>query len=312
MRQSERELQTRRDAETLASARLSRIIIVGGTALAFAIILAALAALRREWRRRAQAEAALLDKNEALREATARAQRADHIKSAFLATMSHELRTPLNSIIGFSGILLQELAGPLNPEQKKQLGMVRDSSRHLLALVNDVLDLSKIEAEQLHVARTPFSLKETLDKAVSQVAPLAERKGLVMKIEIPPDLGEVVSDPRRVEQVLLNLLGNAVKFTERGQVTLSAERLAEAAGPCVRLRVGDTGIGMRQDDLSELFQPFRQLRDGLARSHEGTGLGLAITKRLLALLGGRIEVASQLGKGSMFTVTLPVNGTVDA
>ena len=218
MRQSERELQTRRDAETLASARLSRIIIVGGTALAFAIILAALAALRREWRRRAQAEAALLDKNEALREATARAQRADHIKSAFLATMSHELRTPLNSIIGFSGILLQELAGPLNPEQKKQLGMVRDSSRHLLALVNDVLDLSKIEAEQLHVARTPFSLKETLDKAVSQVAPLAERKGLVMKIEIPPDLGEVVSDPRRVEQVLLNLLGNAVKFTERGQV----------------------------------------------------------------------------------------------
>lgn len=243
---------------------------------------------------------------EAEREMRERAEAADHIKSAFLATMSHELRTPLNSIVGFTGILLQGLAGPLNPEQDKQLDMVRTSARHLLALVNDVLDISKIEAGQLEVERAPFDVRTAIETAAALVGPQAAAKGLELRLEIASDLGPVTGDARRFGQILLNLLSNAVKFTDRGGITLSAD-----AGERVRIRISDSGIGIRAEDIPLLFQPFRQIESGLARTHDGTGLGLAICRRLAELMGGGIEVESEWGKGSVFTITLPQDGRTE-
>ncbi|WP_198673211.1 ATP-binding protein [Simplicispira lacusdiani] len=253
------------------------------------------------------------DRTHALAQAMHRAEDADRIKSAFLATMSHELRTPLNSIIGFTGILLQGLAGPLNPEQGKQLGMVRDSARHLLALINDVLDISKIEAGELRVGCAPFDLARSIQKVGALIAPLADKKHLALDIQVAPGIGTMASDERRVEQVLLNLLSNAVKFTDSGSVTLRAEPVEDfrpvgAPGPvdAVRLSVTDTGPGIKEEDMALLFTPFRQIDSTLARKHEGTGLGLTICQRMVGLMGGSIEARSTWGQGSTFTVTLPL------
>ena len=250
---------------------------------------------------------------EALSDAVAKdlrvAEAADRIKSAFLATMSHELRTPLNSIIGFTGIVLQRLAGPLTAEQARQLGMVQGSARHLLDLINDVLDVSKIEAGQLEVHAEPFDLVQSLDRVTASLKPLADKKSLALTVVVAPGVGTIVSDRLRVEQILINLLSNAVKFTEWGEVTLTADIVAGngAAGPMVRLRVTDTGIGIKPEDVATLFQPFRQIDGGLARQNEGTGLGLAIAQRLAGLLHGHIAIVSEWAAGSEFTVTLPVH-----
>jgi PAS domain S-box-containing protein len=244
-----------------------------------------------------QAEAQLEDAKEA-------AESADQLKSAFLATMSHELRTPLNSIIGFTGILLQGLPGPLNDEQRNQLGMVRNAARHLLALINDVLDISKIEAGQVTIERVPFSLPGAIDKVIQTITPLAQAKHLQIVCQLAPEVQEFVGDQRRVEQILLNLLSNAIKFTEKGQVTLCGTR----ESGWVVLRIQDTGCGIAEEDRRTLFRPFRQLDTGLTRKHEGTGLGLAICKRLVDLMGGRIELTSDIGRGSIFTVRLPEQG----
>jgi PAS domain S-box-containing protein len=242
-----------------------------------------------------------------------RAESADQLKSAFLATMSHELRTPLNSIIGFTGIMLQGLAGTLNAEQAKQLGMVQSSARHLLALINDVLDISKIEAGQLEIHAEPFDLRSSLDKVAALVKPLAEKKGLALRVVLSPDVEQAVSDRLRVEQVLLNLLNNAVKFTERGEVTLEARLIKgyiyhNQGTPrlAAHLSVTDTGIGIKPEDMEKIFQPFRQIDSGLARQHEGTGLGLTICRRLADLLGGEITARSTWGEGSAFTFVLPL------
>lgn len=247
------------------------------------------------------------------REKRHRAEAADHIKSAFLATMSHELRTPLNSILGFTGIVLQGLAGPLNAEQAKQLGMVRGSARHLLELINDVLDISKIEAGQLDVRDEPFNLRASIERVIGSVAPLAQEKGLALATHLPPGLPEMVSDQRRVEQILLNLLSNAIKFTDRGRVTLTVEMVQDFpslpdAPPldAVCIRVADTGPGIKPEDLASLFQPFRQLDTGLSRQYEGTGLGLTICRRLAGLMGGKITARSEWQCGSEFIVVLPL------
>lgn len=261
-------------------------------------------------------ERKVVERTTALQSALERAESADRLKSAFLATMSHELRTPLNSIIGFTGIMAQGLAGPLTDEQRKQLAMVQGSSRHLLDLINDVLDLSKIEAGQLEVRAEPFAPGEAVERAVATVRPMAERKGLTLEVRAAPALRALVSDRRRVEQVLLNLLNNAVKFTDRGgvTVTLAAASLppfpgGQAPRDGVRIAVADTGIGIRAEDLGHLFQPFRQVDSGLTRAHDGTGLGLSICRRLCDLLEGDIAVESAFGAGSTFTVTFPFTRT---
>lgn len=249
-----------------------------------------------------------------LERARVRAEAADRLKSAFLATMSHELRTPLNSIIGFTGIVLQKLAGPLNSEQEKQLQMVRSSARHLLDLINDVLDISKIEAGQMEVRNEPFDPAGSLEQALEGIRPAANNKGLELTIELADGLPPVHGDRRRFEQVVINLLNNAVKFTDSGRVSLAAAvvdgvALPGRAGLCRALEVtiSDTGIGISQDNIEVLFQPFCQLDSGLSRQHEGTGLGLAICKRLCDLMGGVITVRSELAKGSHFSFILPVD-----
>jgi PAS domain S-box-containing protein len=279
----------------------------------------------RDITERKRAERALRELNETLelkvaertnelQAALLRAEAADQVKSAFLATMSHELRTPLNSIIGFTGIVLHGMAGPLNLEQTKQLGMVRSSARHLLELINDVLDLSKIEAQQLEMRREPFDLLASIERVTASVLPLLEQKGLTLTASLPVGPVHMLSDRRRVEQILLNLINNAIKFTLRGAVTLTVDVLSALPasecpgqpGPAVQLRVADTGIGIKPEDLATLFQPFRQIDSGLTRGHEGTGLGLAICRRLAGLLGGDIVVSSECAKGTVFTVTLPL------
>ena len=265
-----------------------------------------------------QLNAALVHQTHELAEESEHAKESDRLKSLFLATMSHELRTPLNSIIGFSGLLYQGLAGALQPEQKKQIGIILNSSRHLMSLVNDVLDLAKIEAGELQVSFLPFDLHQAIESASESLRPTAERKGLGLAVRVAPEVGQIVGDRRRVEQVLLNLLGNAIKFTDNGQVTVSAgvvsndgtnndRGTARGHGPVARIQVADSGIGIRTDDLDKLFKSFRQLNSGLNRQYEGTGLGLAICKKLLDAMGGGIRVESQWGGGSTFTVTLPVN-----
>lgn len=260
---------------------------------------------------------ALKETEAALAEAKHAAEAADRLKSVFLATMSHELRTPLNSIIGFTGLVLQELPGPLNDEQKKQLGMVRDSARHLLALINDVLDISKIEAGELTVAAEPFDLAASIARVAASVEPLAEKKGLALAVTIADSVGAMVGamvgDERRFEQILINLLSNAIKFTESGQVRLEASAVADfrpesaaAPVPAVRVRVTDTGMGIKPEDMALLFMPFRQIDSSLSRNHEGTGLGLAICRRLAGLMGGIIEAESRWGEGSVFSLTLPL------
>ncbi|HLZ18218.1 MAG TPA: ATP-binding protein, partial [Smithellaceae bacterium] len=263
-------------------------------------------------------EQRIIERTAQLAVAKEKAEAADRIKSAFLATMSHELRTPLNSIIGFTGIILQGLAGPLNAEQQKQMSMVKASAQHLLSLINDVLDISKIEAGQLQVHHEPFDLRAVIEKAVAVLKPAAEKKGLSLNVHVAPEVQKAFGDQRRVEQVLLNLLTNAVKFTELGNVTLTADILpagnrpntgrADEPAPVVRVRVTDTGIGIRPEDLRELFQPFRQIDTGLARKNEGTGLGLAICRRLAELMDGEINAQSDWGRGSTFEFILPLGG----
>ncbi len=244
-----------------------------------------------------------------LAEARDRAESADRLKSAFLATMSHELRTPLNSIIGFTGIMLQGLAGPLNAEQTKQMGMVQGSARHLLALINDVLDISKIEAGQLEIHAEPFDLRASLEKVTALVKPLADKKGLALRVILPPDMEPAVNDRLRVEQVLINLLNNAIKFTERGEVMLTVETepdMLRTPHSALRISVTDTGIGIKPEDMDKIFQPFRQIDSGLTRQHDGTGLGLTICRHLAELMGGEISAKSAWGEGSVFAFILPL------
>jgi PAS domain S-box-containing protein len=237
-----------------------------------------------------------------------RAEAADHLKSAFLATMSHELRTPLNSIIGFTGILLQELAGPLNDEQRRQLSMVQTSARHLLALINDVLDISKIEAGQMKIEEVPFSLSDLIVEVSGVARPLAEKKGLELRVVVAPDVDVLRSDRRRVGQILMNLLSNAVKFTSSGEIRVGGR----LEGDWAVVSVADTGIGMKKEDLAKLFVPFQQVDSGLTRNYEGTGLGLSISRRLVTLLGGDITVESEPGRGSTFTFRVPILGSGSA
>jgi PAS domain S-box-containing protein len=240
----------------------------------------------------------ILDELEIAKE---RAEESDRLKSAFLATMSHELRTPLNSIIGFTGIILQGYVGPLNDEQAKQLSMVRNSANHLLSLINDVLDISKIEAGEMKVSMQQFNLPDLIEKAVQSSRPLADKKGLSLLVTVYPDIGLIMSDYRRVEQILLNLLSNAIKFTERGEIKVECREM----DGFVRISVADSGIGIKEEDMDKLFMAFQQVDSGITRKYEGTGLGLHICKKITELLNGKIWVTSAWGSGATFYFTLP-------
>lgn len=231
-----------------------------------------------------------------------RAESADRLKSAFLATMSHELRTPLNSVIGFSGILLQEKAGTLNEEQKKQIGLIQLSGRHLLSLINDILDLSKIEVGQLLTNYESFNIQDVIQEVIKLQWNSARNKGLSLRFAKIPGIGEIVSDKRRVHQVLLNILNNAFKFTEKGYVRIDCHQDKDF----IKVEISDTGIGIKEEDLNKLFNPFIQVDNELTRTHQGSGLGLSISKKLMELLHGTIEVKSEFGVGSTFTLTFPL------
>lgn len=230
------------------------------------------------------------------------AESADKLKSAFLATMSHELRTPLNSIIGFSGILLQGKAGPLTEEQKKQLGMIQSSGNHLLSLINDILDLSKIEAGQVSPKLEILNLNEILEEIIKLTTPLAKNKGDSLILNSQESL-EIITDRLRLRQIIFNLVDNAIKFTNKGFITINCNKEEKFAV----IEVSDTGIGIKEEDQKKLFKPFIQIESYLARKHYGSGLGLSICKKLVELLGGTINVNSEQGKGSTFTVRLPIS-----
>jgi signal transduction histidine kinase len=225
-------------------------------------------------------------------------------KSEFLANMSHELRTPLNAVIGFSEVLLQRMFGDLNAKQDEYLKDIYSSGQHLLSLINDILDLSKIEAGRMELAPAPFHLPSALDNAVTLVKERAARHGVTLQVDVDPQLGELVGDERKVKQVLLNLLSNAVKFTpEGGRISLKASR----KGGVVEIAVTDTGIGIAPEDQAAIFEEFRQVGSDETRKQEGTGLGLTLAKKFVELHGGRIWVESEPGRGSTFTFTLPLS-----
>ncbi len=224
-------------------------------------------------------------------------------KSEFLANMSHELRTPLNAIIGFSDVLLEQMFGPLNEKQADYLRDILDSGRHLLALINDILDLSKIEAGHVELERDTFSLSEVLENGVTMVKERASRHGIALALAVDPRLGHIYADERKLKQVVFNLLSNAVKFTpDGGRVTVSARREADA----IVVAVHDTGIGIPPAEQARIFEAFQQVRGPGTGPQEGTGLGLALVKRFVELHGGRVGVESAVGVGSTFTVTLPL------
>jgi signal transduction histidine kinase len=225
-------------------------------------------------------------------------------KSEFLANMSHELRTPLNAVIGFSEVLLQRMFGELNVKQDEYLKDIYASGQHLLSLINDILDLSKIEAGRMELVPAPFHVPSALENAITLVKERAARHGIALELDLDPTLGGVVGDERKVKQVLLNLLSNAVKFTpEGGRISLKAGRRDGA----VEIAVTDTGVGIAPEDQAAIFEEFRQVGSDETRKQEGTGLGLTLAKKFIELHGGRIWVESELGRGSTFTFTLPVN-----
>lgn len=243
------------------------------------------------------------ERTEELSLAMHKAQVADMLNSAFLATMSHELRTPLNSVIGFTGILLRQMPGPLNDEQNKMLSIVQNSARHLLSLINDVLDISKIEAGELELHMKEIELIPIIEDVFALINPQAEEKGLELNLRVSDHPRFIIVDERRFEQVLINLMGNAVKFTFQGKITLSYY----AENNFLILRIEDTGIGIPNEMLSKLFQPFMQVDMGIDRKFEGTGLGLFISRKIIEMMGGSIEVQSEPDKGSCFTIKLPLS-----
>jgi protein-histidine pros-kinase len=245
---------------------------------------------------RKRAERALFDKNLEL-------EKASQAKDRFLASMSHELRTPLNAIIGFTGTLLMRLPGPLTPDQQHQLETVRDSAKHLLSLINDLLDLAKIESGKVEIETAPVACLDVLTEVVTTLRPLVETKGLTLELAIPAGDVVVQTDRRAFRQIMLNLTNNAIKFTETGKIRIVITDL-DASSEMIGISVIDTGIGIKPEDQEKLFKAFTPLTAATGR-FDGTGLGLHLSQKLAELLGGSLTFTSEHGRGSRFTVALP-------
>lgn len=260
------------------------------------------------------AEAQLHQTNEQLAASNAELARATRLKDEFLANMSHELRTPLNAVLGISEALQQGIFGVINDKQRQGLQTIERSGHHLLSLINDILDLSKIEAEQLELNYTAIAINQLCQSSLVFIKQQALQKRIHLEVKIPPRLPKLFLDERRIRQVLINLLNNAVKFTpEGGRITLEVTRQKQTASVTettsqtdfIRIAVIDTGIGIAPENLNKLFQPFVQIDSALNRQYAGSGLGLALVKRLVEIHGGKVGVRSELGVGSCFTVDLP-------
>jgi PAS domain S-box-containing protein len=239
-----------------------------------------------------------------LQEKNVELEKASLAKDRFLATMSHELRTPLNAILGFTGTLLMKLPGPLTGDQEKQLKTVQSSARHLLSLINDLLDLAKIESGKVEFHRESIVCQAVVQEVAASLRPQAEAMGLLFSTKVPQQELVVKSDPRALSQILLNLANNAIKFTEKGEICLEVIRRFHEGQTATEFRVSDTGIGIRPEDQAKLFQAFTQVGPFANHRHEGTGLGLHLSRKLAELLGGTITLQSELGRGSTFTLVL--------
>jgi PAS domain S-box-containing protein len=251
----------------------------------------------RDVTERRRIEQVLRDKNIEL-------ENAARVKDRFLASMSHELRTPLNAVIGFTGTLLMRLPGPLTEAQERQLRTIQTSARHLLSLINDLLDVARIEAGRIEIVQEPVPCHEVLQELDALLRPAAEAKAIRFEVAMPGAPWALSTDRRALTQILLNLANNAIKFTDEGSVRIGAEHEAGPAGPRTRFTIADTGIGIAPADQERLFQQFQQVGTGLSRRREGAGLGLYLSQKLAALLGGRIRCASVPGQGSTFVLEL--------
>ncbi|HZQ90774.1 MAG TPA: response regulator [Terriglobales bacterium] len=299
--EEERTLLQDREAMAQADARSVAIILLAGGGFSVLLVIFIFLRLNREVaiRRHFQDEAERRKHEVELR--SQEVERANQLKSQFLASMSHELRTPLNAILGFSELLKDQVAGPLQPKQVRWVEHIQRGGRHLLQLINDILDLSKIEAGQVELAPETFALAAGLGEVLSTTRPLAMTKRITVRSSVAPGIA-VYADRTRVKQVLYNLLSNAIKFTpEGGSVTIEAVN----EGKMVRCSVTDTGVGISEEDQKVIFEEFRQVGKASSGVTEGTGLGLAITRRLVAQHGGSLTVSSQPGAGSSFSFTLP-------
>ena len=248
------------------------------------------------------ATADLADQNIRLQWQSRELEKANRLKSEFLASMSHELRTPINALIGYTALMLDRIYGDLTSRQEEGLMRIQGAAQHLLALINDILDLAKIEAGQMPLHLDSVPLQEILHEINLQIDPLVSRKGLAYNFQMPPARLMMFTDRTKVKQVLLNLLFNAIKFTHAGGVTLTATQEGEA----VRIDISDTGIGIRSEDIEGIWEDFRQVDQSRTREFGGTGLGLSITRKLVGALGGHVSVRSEYGAGSTFTVVLPI------
>lgn len=260
-----------------------------------------------ELERRIQAATAdIAHQNELLRRQAIELQQASALKSQFLANMSHEFRTPLNAMLGYTSMLLQGVAGPLDARAKRHLSRVESNGRHLLTIINEILDISRIEAGRMPLQLSRFDVPELIAEVRAELEPIILRSKLAVTIDLPKDSPQMVSDRQKVKQILLNLLSNALKFTHEGRITVSVRR--NAKDRTMALSVADTGIGIAPADHGKIFKDFGQLDNSPTRAYGGTGLGLSICRRLARMLGGSITLRSQLGKGSMFTLVLPIRG----
>jgi PAS domain S-box-containing protein len=260
-------------------------------------------------------EAEIRRQNEELRAANQEMQvsrdlalNASRLKSQFLANMSHELRTPLNSIIGYTQFVLDDQQRPLAPDQCEDLGRVLRSARHLLDLINGVLDLARIESGRESVSISRFALPDLMDSVIDAVTPMAKGKGLELDSWVESGIPDLQTDEKKLRQILLNLIANAIKFTERGIVSIDCRRDAD----CLRVIVRDSGVGIPPEHLDEIFNEFHQVDPSIHKQYGGTGLGLAIVRRLVELLRGTIQVESTVGSGSTFTLAIPLTLSVAA